>query len=106
MYRYDILSDGLDDVAVDNNMNIQTTLEDEEALDAIDDDSDIWQEHDEPAVKDKNTHKYKLKGKDLARSYAAYEPLNNNCDSLKTWSTTRFSFMSASKAMIKFKVLK
>lgn len=35
--RYDILSDGLEDVAVDNNMNKQTTLEDEEALDAIDD---------------------------------------------------------------------
>lgn len=35
--RYDILSDGLDDVAVDNNMNKQTTLEDEEALDPIDD---------------------------------------------------------------------
>jgi hypothetical protein len=41
LYRYDILSDGLEDVAVDNNMNTQTTLEDEEALDAIDDDSDI-----------------------------------------------------------------
>jgi hypothetical protein len=35
-YRYDILSDGLDDVTVDNAMNNQTTLEDEEALDPID----------------------------------------------------------------------
>ena len=36
--RYDTLSDGLEDVAVDNNnMNKQTMLEDEEALDPIDD---------------------------------------------------------------------
>lgn len=35
--RYDALSDGLEDIAVDNNMNRQTTLEDEEALDPIDD---------------------------------------------------------------------
>lgn len=101
-YRYDILSDGLEDVAVDNNMNAKTTLEDEEALDAIDDDSDIWQgrERDEPAVADKTEHKYKLRRKDLARPYAAYEPLNNNCDSLKTWSITRLFFFiaSASKA--------
>lgn len=35
--KYDTLSDGLEDIAVDNNMNTQTTLEDEEALDPIDD---------------------------------------------------------------------
>lgn len=41
--RYDILSDGLDDVTTDNNNTTaqslhkaQTTLEDEEALDPID----------------------------------------------------------------------
>jgi hypothetical protein len=38
--RYDILSDGLEDVAVDNNINAQTTLEDEEALDPLDNDDD------------------------------------------------------------------
>lgn len=102
MYRYDILSDGLEDVAVDNNMNTQTTLEDEEALDAIDDDdSDIWQakesENNGPVAEDKNAHKFKLRRKD-PRPYVAYEPLNNNCDSLKTWSTTRFPLMSAWEA--------
>lgn len=35
--RYDILSDGFDDVAVENHINTQATLEDEEALDPIDD---------------------------------------------------------------------
>lgn len=35
LYRYDNLSDGLDDVIIDDHM--QTTLEDEEAIDAIDD---------------------------------------------------------------------
>jgi hypothetical protein len=35
--RYDPLSDGLDDVYVDNKMNTQITLEDEDALDPIDD---------------------------------------------------------------------
>lgn len=88
--RYDILSDGLDDVAVDNNMNTQTTLEDEEALDPID---DIWQE--EESSSSANTSKYKIRQKTLARPYVAYEPLNNNCDSLKTWSTTRFHSMLA-----------
>lgn len=42
--RYDILSDGLDDVVVDNTIITQATLEDEEALDPIDnmdDDDDI-----------------------------------------------------------------
>ena len=35
LHRYDNLSDGLDDVIIDDHM--QTTLEDEEAIDAIDD---------------------------------------------------------------------
>jgi hypothetical protein len=35
--RYDALSDGLEDVYVDNKMNTQITLEDEDALDPIDD---------------------------------------------------------------------
>jgi hypothetical protein len=34
--RYDILSDGLDDVVVDSTIITQATLEDEEALDPID----------------------------------------------------------------------
>lgn len=99
--RYDILSDGLEDIAVDNNLNTQT-LEDEEALDPIDDDdSDIWQaKGNNGPAEDKSAQKYKLRRKDLAGPYA-YAPLNNNCDSIKTWSTTRFSFMSASKATIK-----
>lgn len=35
--RYDQLSDGLEDVFVDKKMNTQITLEDEDALDPIDD---------------------------------------------------------------------
>lgn len=82
LHRYDILSDGLEDVAVDNNMNTQTTLEDEEALDAID---DIWQEDDSSLVVEaKDAPRYKLRRKNLTRPYVAYEPLKNNCDSLKT----------------------
>lgn len=82
--RYDILSDGLDDIAVDNHMNTQTTLEDEEALDPID---DIWQETENGTIDDDNkAPKYKHKTKNLTSPYVAYEPLNNNCDSLKTWS--------------------
>lgn len=73
-------------------MNKQTTLEDEEALDAID---DIWQEEGSfvtEATEDSSSSafKYKLKTKTLTRPYVAYEPLNNNCDSLKTWSELSF----------------
>ena len=90
--RYDTLSDGLEDVAVDNNnMNKQTMLEDEEALDPID---DIWQETVENndnassavAGGEKSKTLYKVRKKVLTRPYVAYEPLKNNCDSLKTWS--------------------
>lgn len=83
--RYDILSDRLDDVAIENNMNKQTSLEDEEALDSID---DIWQESGDNSscVADNDRkYKFKVKKKDLMRPYVAYEPLNSNCDSLKTW---------------------
>lgn len=43
LLRYDRLSDGLDDIVVDNTIITQATLEDEEALDPIDnlDDDDI-----------------------------------------------------------------
>lgn len=87
--RYDILSDGLEEVAVDNNnMNKQTTLEDEDALDPLD---DIWQEDDnlEPVVTENCKYKYKLRRKSLTRPYVAYEPLKSNCDSLRTWSVWR-----------------
>lgn len=82
-------------------MNKQTTLEDEEALDAIE---DIWQEERlEADVADgSSAFKYKLKTKTLTRPYVAYEPLNNNCDSLTTWSVASFHFMQAQK--IKFKL--
>lgn len=81
IFRYD----GLEDVAVDNNMNKQTTLEDEEALDPID---DIWQEDEitGPITAENGKHKYKLRRKSLTRPYVAYEPLKSNCDSLRTWS--------------------
>ena len=82
-YRYDILSDGLDDVVVDNAIMSQATLEDEEALDPIDcldeDDDDIW--HDERSSNN-NNDSYKLQRKVLTRPYVAYEPLNE-CDSHK-----------------------
>jgi hypothetical protein len=97
-FRYDILSDGLEDVAVDSNMNTRTSLEDEEALDAID---DIWQESC-LAMKTKDEPRYKLRQKNLTRPYVAYEPIKNNCDSLKTWSTTRFQFVLAQKIKFKF----
>lgn len=42
--RYDQLSDGLEDVFVDKKMNTQITLEDEDALDPID---DIWRVENE-----------------------------------------------------------
>lgn len=95
--RYDILSDGLEDVVTENGMKAQTTLEDEEALDPIDnDDDDIWQDAKPPHAKsnrtsvkqhNKNDNKHKLRQKALLmRPYVAYEPLNN-CDSHKssTW---------------------
>lgn len=116
--RYDILSDGLDDVTTDNNNTTslhkaQPTLEDEEALDPIDNednDDDIWQdaklttthennnneneaEHKEKRQQQKeqsnnssNIHKLRHKVL-LTRPYVAYEPLNN-CDSLNRNSTT------------------
>lgn len=66
--RYDRLSDGLDDVVVDNTIITQATLEDEEALDPIDnlDDDDIW-------------HEAKLALRP-SRPCVAYQPLND-CDS-------------------------
>lgn len=83
-------------------MNTQITLEDEEALDPID---DIWQEAESSNNDDDNkAPKYKLDKKNLTRPYVAYEPLNNNCDSLKTWSMKRFHFMLAER--IKFKLSK
>lgn len=86
-FRYDILTDGLEDVAVDNNMNKQTTLEDEEALDPID---EIWQEDDaEPIVPETDKLKYKLRPKSLTKPYVTYELLKSNCDSLRTWSVSR-----------------
>lgn len=85
--RYDILSDGLDDVVIDNAIITQATLEDEEALDPIDnleEDDDIWHgentNHNITAFK--NTNSYKLQGKVQKRPYVAYEPLNE-CDSHK-----------------------
>jgi hypothetical protein len=93
----------LDDVAVDNNMNKQTTLEDEEALDPID---DIWQanvsgDHEaseaSSSKEDNVAHKYKLRRKNLTRPYVAYEPLRNNCDSHKTWKAPRAALFLAAR---------
>lgn len=85
------MSDGLEDVAVDNNMNKQTTLEDEEALDPID---DIWQEDTNGCAAEKRDNspiKYKIRSKGLTtRPYVAYEPLKNNCDSIKSENPRRF----------------
>lgn len=84
--RFDTLSDGLEDVAVDNYMNKQTTLEDEEALDPID---DIWQEDDNSVPDEVSKYRSKCERNKLTRPYVAYEPLKSNCDSLKTWSVIR-----------------
>lgn len=90
LQRYDILSDGLEDVAVDNNMNKQTTLEDEEALDAID---GIWQEEEKGKVEQSVEMKYKVKSKTLITRPYVYEPLKHNCDSHITWNTASFRHM-------------
>lgn len=79
-------------MTVDNSMNKQTTLEDEEALDPID---DIWQatlDDDEAPVAAENKTSFKIRGKLMTKPYVAYEPLRNNCDSLKTWSVACFRF--------------
>ena len=77
LYRYDNLSDGLDDVIIDDHM--QTTLEDEEAIDAID---DIWQDmkNDETEYNNNNRNKISKKKAPMTQKFCDYEPLNNICD--------------------------
>lgn len=74
-FRYENLSDGLEDVISDT----QTNIEDEEALDPID---DIWQEDNNNQNGNciaKNHKNFSIRKKPFSRNICEYEKLN--CDS-------------------------